>query len=219
MKHRIDADYQRMRSNDAKNLTKVAVTFHPPSFKFEYTKGNTKSKYHKKFGLADLINEPIEKNRVAKLSQEIADMLVERHNELLQISQSKIVLLIRRLLTAHINDKQLRRNPIQLSMSIKGTLAVSPLREKPQLHRHIVPISDVVVTDHKSDIHYASHSTDEKERLSEYGNLNKASDDELQAAKDEMTNVFEKYLVMPGDPEYVFDKRVDFEADEESSWD
>jgi hypothetical protein len=36
---------------------------------------------------------------------------------------------------------------------------------------------------------------------------------------DEMNKVFEKCRVLPDDDEYVYDKRIDFEPDEESSWD
>jgi hypothetical protein len=192
---------------DTKNLTRVAVTYHPPTFKFEYTKGNNKSKYHKRVELANLLNENgilMNENRVAELSRGIADTLMKRHDELHQISTNKIVQLIQRLLAAA--NGRLRETPMQINMSINtGTLAVSPLREKPQLQHPVTPIREVVVSD-KSDI-------------SEYGNLNKASDDELRAAKEEMNIAFEKRQLMPGDLEYVYDKRVDFDADEESSWD
>ena len=53
-----------------------------------------------------------------------------------------------------------------------------------------------------------------------YGNLNKASDAELDAAKGKMDKLFEANRIRKGDEGFEWDKRVDFEeGDEESSWD
>lgn len=50
--------------------------------------------------------------------------------------------------------------------------------------------------------------------------LNKATDDELTAAKRAMDASFDKAAVKPGDPTFEYDKRASFdEAVESSSWD
>jgi len=64
--------------------------------------------------------------------------------------------------------------------------------------------------------------TDEKTKkyLSSFGDLNKVSEDELSLAKEKMNDAFEKNRAKPGDNDYVWDKRAEFEeGDEESSWD
>ena len=49
--------------------------------------------------------------------------------------------------------------------------------------------------------------------------LNKVSDFRLRMAKKEMDVEFEKNLLRPGMDGYVYDKQVDFEAEEDGSWD
>lgn len=53
----------------------------------------------------------------------------------------------------------------------------------------------------------------------EYEDLNHASEEYLAKAKKEMNFLFENTLITPGDARYEYDKRIEFEADEESSWD
>ena len=54
---------------------------------------------------------------------------------------------------------------------------------------------------------------------SDGGDLNQASDDQLAIAKARMNAEFESNRVKPNDPNYVFDKRQDFEPMSDSSWD
>jgi len=49
------------------------------------------------------------------------------------------------------------------------------------------------------------------------GDLNKVSEEQLQLAKDQMEVTYQR--VQPGDANYEYDKRVDFEAESDSSWD
>ena len=59
-----------------------------------------------------------------------------------------------------------------------------------------------------------------KKYLSSFGDLNKVSEEELIKAKDQMSDAFEQNRAKPGDEEYEYDVRMDFEdGDEESSWD
>ncbi len=53
----------------------------------------------------------------------------------------------------------------------------------------------------------------------EYEDLNQASDEHVSKAKKKMNFLFEHTLITPGDARYEYDKRIEFEADEESSWD
>lgn len=52
-----------------------------------------------------------------------------------------------------------------------------------------------------------------------FGDLNKVSEEELSRAKQAMNVLFESNRVETGDDDYEFDKRVDFEAEMDSSWD
>ena len=54
---------------------------------------------------------------------------------------------------------------------------------------------------------------------SDDGDLNKASDDQLALAKARMNVDFESNRLTPNDPNYIFDKRQDFEPMSDSSWD
>ncbi|GFH53400.1 hypothetical protein CTEN210_09876 [Chaetoceros tenuissimus] len=54
---------------------------------------------------------------------------------------------------------------------------------------------------------------------SDDGDLNQASDDQLILAKAKMNVDFESNRLTPNDPDYVFDKRQDFEPMSDSSWD
>eukprot|EP00984_Skeletonema_dohrnii_P026399 scaffold15753_cov69-Skeletonema_dohrnii-CCMP3373.AAC.2 len=57
------------------------------------------------------------------------------------------------------------------------------------------------------------------QKLTKYEDLNHASEEQLSLAKKEMNVMFEHTLINPGDARYEYDKRIEFEADEESSWD
>ena len=48
-----------------------------------------------------------------------------------------------------------------------------------------------------------------------------AQDEDLNRASEEkeMNVLFEHTVIAPGDATYEYDKRIEFEADEESSWD
>jgi hypothetical protein len=52
-----------------------------------------------------------------------------------------------------------------------------------------------------------------------FGDLNRVSERELQRAKDAMSMNFDRNRVLPGDPQYEWDKRADFAPDEPSEWD
>lgn len=212
-----------MNTGSAKILTKVAVTYHPPAFKFEYSRGQARAKFHKKINLIDFVKsnmnvacsreDPVSSSILVMEPSAITEALINQYNELLQISPSKIEGLIEKLLSVNptFARAQSRRPhqdmPLQISMSIsKGYLPVTPLLERPKSRRQI--------TKEASELSSAT-----QEQLNRFGNLNQASEEELAAAKDEMNKVFEKCRVLPDDDEYVYDKRIDFEPDEESSWD
>lgn len=212
-----------MKYSLAKSLTKVAVTYNPPTFKFEYTKGTSALKFHKKVDVTSLIEENAvvsNENHVAECSQGITDVLIERYSELLQIAPAKIKCLIQRLLSESLQRKTcIGESESQINMKINtgAALSVSPLRKNPKLQRHIrnhnSQCDDVKDSDTQMDVEVTK-------RISRFGNLNGASDQDLAIAKHEMNEVFEKQQVLPSHDEYMYDKRIDFEEpDEESSWD
>lgn len=195
-----------------KSLTKVAVTYHPPTFKFEYTRGGSFAKYHKRISLVKLMNFNSEWRiaSIEEFSQEITKALVERYTELIQIPSIKIERLMSKLLSKIPNLSETYLDaPMQVNMTIsKGSLLVTPLRERPKLRRTNSVSSDAPV------------SSEEQEKLTAFGDLNKVSEQELISAKGEMTKVYEKNNVLPGDDTYIYDKRIEFHSpDEESSWD
>lgn len=207
-------------SKQSNSLTKVAVTYEPPTFKFEYIKMSTNQKYHKKVDLTTFIEggcgtSSISVTHNTELSYHITKSLIQRYSELLQIPSLRIECLIQKLIRTNpafttekdtmTTDRCIHVQPMQVNMSInKGSLLVSPLQEKSKLQRH------TAVYD----------SDQERDLLADIGDLNQASEEELAVAKGKMNEVFEKCQILPADVEYIYDKRVDFEKpDEESSWD
>ena len=224
-----------------KSLTKVAVTYHPPTFKFEYTRDGSFAKYHKRINLVKWTNFNSQ-CRIAsteEFSQEITKALVERYTELTQIPSIKIERLMSKLLSKNPNLSE--TSPMQVNMTIsKGSLLVTPLRERPKLQRTSSVSSDAPVSSEEQekltafgDLNKVSEqdlisakgemtpvSSEEQEKLTAFGDLNKVSEQDLMVAKGEMTKVYEKNNVLPGDDTYMYDKRVEFHSpDEESSWD
>lgn len=49
--------------------------------------------------------------------------------------------------------------------------------------------------------------------------LNRCSDELNQKAKAIMSQEFESKRLKPGDPDFVYDKRIDFEPTESNEWD
>ena len=57
-------------------------------------------------------------------------------------------------------------------------------------------------------------------RLEEIGDLNKASDEDVEKAKENMDHLFLENKLNPSDEKYEYDKRVSFtDQNLESSWD
>ena len=71
---------------------------------------------------------------------------------------------------------------------------------------------------HKSESHDKDCSIKNQQPLSD-NDLNKVSEEELAQAKLVMNVEFEKNQVFPSDKRYEYDKRGDFEAEMNSSWD
>lgn len=70
-----------------------------------------------------------------------------------------------------------------------------------------------------SNIFYSPTKNVSKKLASRYDDLNHASEEELTHAKKEMNVLFAHAAITPGDARYEYDKRIEFDADEESSWD
>ena len=121
-------------------MTKVAISYQPPTFKFEYTKGRRQLKYHKNVNLAtktfiqpnmsefitDLGNKmrgrknviaAMATKHIAEFSGEITNALIERYSELLQVPSTKIENLIKKLLSV---NPMLRDNTVQI-VQIEGS--------------------------------------------------------------------------------------------------
>jgi hypothetical protein len=232
-----------------KTVTKVAVTYDPPVFKFEYRKGRAKLKYHKNVDLdlaayinTFLIDEErkmhrqkdlasnVAATRITVSSREITTSLIESYDELQQVPPSKIECLIKKLLMAHQlagieEDQQAEQGHVNMTIQ-SGFLPVSPLRERPKLKRYdavherslSVSTSKVAFDPRKTESQLVSSF--QRDKLNRIGDLNRASDEDLQRAKNEMNEIFQQVQVLPGDEKYVYDRRMDFEEpDEESSWD
>jgi hypothetical protein len=200
-----------------KTVTKVAVTYDPPVFKFEYRKGRAKLKYHKNVDL-DLAAA----TRITVSSREITTSLIESYDELQQVPPSKIECLIKKLLMAHQlagieEDQQAEQGHVNMTIQ-SGFLPVSPLRERPKL-KHYDAVHETSLSVSTSKVAF-DLSSFQRDKLNRIGDLNRASDEDLQRAKNEMNEIFQQVQVLPGDEKYVYDRRMDFEEpDEESSWD
>ena len=62
-------------------------------------------------------------------------------------------------------------------------------------------------------------STDEIKSSAVEEDLNKVSEERLKQAKEEMNELYNAKRILPGEDGYEYDKRVDFQALSESSWD
>lgn len=240
-------------------IVKVAVTYDPPTFKYEYTKGPDQAKYHRVVGMADFVNlfnqhESHQTLSITDSSFKIAQFLTEKHNELNQVPLDTIQHLVGKLLSFHsqlqlqMDNAEMQEFPTNvvhndghINMTIQsGSLLLSPLKPSVKFqslctkftNNYIASITSSNMDedeDHNNKykspptplkIDMETISTQEKERLRGYGDLNKVTEKELEMAKEEMNCVFEKLQIVPGDEGYEYDKRREFgEPNEESSWD
>ncbi|KAL7522183.1 hypothetical protein ACHAWX_006872 [Stephanocyclus meneghinianus] len=259
-----------MNSMNKVTVSRVAITYQPPMFKFEYTKGGRKLKYHKNINLstrtfiqpdmsefvADLrfevrgrknVAAAAAAKRISEVSEAITNALTGSYSELLQVPPSKIENLIKKLLLVNpmLIDNSVQTGPIERSADEQvqlnrsdgtGTFSVGSLRALPtfqcrngvpnMINTSLSPSSSITEDEANEDsqdenmLEAQIVSIREREKLNGFGDLNKASEEDLQLAKNEMNEVYEKLRILPGDEEYVYDKRVDFEEPEEdSSWD
>ena len=196
-------------------VTKLALVYNPPILIVEYIKQNISKNYHhkkirfnSKFLNGDHANSP----------DSIANDLISLLPEYLgsdQVSFTQVVNLITNLITARTkkreneNDDEFQSNHFHLSSLPKQIII--PVSEK--LHHHIDSNNDHGQEDHSDCIGDLNKVVPENE------DLNKVSEEDLNEAKEKMSVMFDSNRVLPGDKEYVYDKRVEYDLISESSWD
>lgn len=178
-----------------KFITRIAITCNPPIFKFEYTKGQRRDKYHKHIRLERYVDSSLHSavNSTEKPINvsSIVTAIADRHEELRQIPQDTMEQVIEKLLT------------------IYKSYLVSELSQSVDCH-HI---------DKSSEVTSKSTAFDETGRAGYSEDLNEVGDEVLSMAKNEMNVTFQKYQILPDNDRYEYDKRVNFYPDEDSSWD
>lgn len=199
-------------------ITRIAITFNPPTFKFEYTKGRCREKYHKHVrleryfdGLSSGAQNSMERSIDA---MSIVTAITDRHDELRQVPEETMERVIGMLLSSYIS------NQCSNSDAVSG-------QSQPVECQHVdepIAIACKSKSAHEIDGAHAAPSKatvgDETDRRTErYEDLNEATDEVLSLAKHGMNVTFEKYLILPGNDRFEYDKRIDFHPDEDSSWD
>lgn len=84
---------------------------------------------------------------------------------------------------------------------------------------HVFSASTLVFGPGTGNDHAATPSVEGVKPPSSFGDLNKATDEELAAAKAKMSIVFDKKSLKPGDDGFEWDVRRDFVATESNDWD
>lgn len=187
-----------MREN--KFISKIAITSHPPTFKFEYTKGRCRNKYHKHVRLEEYFNglsigRYNDSTDRSTYVVSIVTSLLEKHDELHQVSEELMEQVIEKLLLNYISNQN----------SNNGG---KPTRSE----------ADVIACE-RSTFLLRDNTHAAQRRIEWHCNLNEAPEKVLSIAKGDMDKVFEKNFILPNSDGYKYDKRVNFHPDEDSSWD
>lgn len=267
--------------NEEKSITRIAISYNPPTFKFEYTKGPGRAKHHKNVCMEKYFNHTMSSVERTDIIS-IVEALTEKHVEFTQVPEETMERMVGKLFSGCCIPRQAanldgradvqtepptakstpcyvdNRHNMRVNMAIeRGTLTLSPLKVSKdplkvsrgldlKLYRDSFSSTQAAspqanTTIEKSGMNEMRHRNEsgstcnsipkqietnaatlpsmERERLERYGDLNRASDEELSMAKNDMNNIFEQYQVLPGDDDYKYDNRVDFQPDDESSWD
>jgi hypothetical protein len=189
---------------EKKFITRISITYNPPTFKFEYTKGRCRDKYHKHVRLERYLDgsssgahSSIERSKDA---MSIATAIANRHEELRQVPEETMERVIEKLLTSHKSGQDLYSNVIS-----------------EQSHHEFSVIASGSKPAHELDDAQANEEIEG--RVERCEDLNEVSDELLSMAKKDMNVTFEKFLILPENERYEYDKRIDFHPDEDSSWD
>jgi hypothetical protein len=189
---------------EKKFITRIAIIYNPPTFKFEHTKGRCRDKYHKHVRLERYLDgsssgahNSIERSKDAI---SIVTAMAGRHEELRQVPEETMERVIEKLLTSHKS----------------GLESYSDVASE-QSHHEFSVIASGSKPAHELDD--AQANEDIEGRVQRYEDLNEVSDEILSMAKKDMNVTFEKFLMLPENERYEYDKRIDFHPDEDSSWD
>ncbi len=204
---------------------------------FEYTKADRK--FHKLVDIQGLFND----DSINLTHEHVVRVIIEKHNVLEQVPMEKIEVLIYRLICNMNNNLKRSKTTGNGRLINDGSnhsdSCVEVTRDEssatsPAASRKFHLTDASKKSNHDKGIKSSSQPEKipmvnktissvlklGKEHLSITGDLNKVSTEELLRAKGKMNEAFELAKVMPGDTNYEYDKRVDFEEpDEESSWD
>lgn len=203
MNGRVQASFMNTMT-EKKFITRIAITYNPPTFKFEYTKGRCRDKYHKHVRLERYLDgsssgahNSMERSKDA---MSIVTAMADRHEELRQVPEETMERVIEKLLTSHKS----------------GLESYSDVASDQSRHEFSVIASGSKPAHELDD---AQANEDFEGRVQIYEDLNEVSDEMLSMAKKDMNVTFEKFLILPKNERYEYDKRIDFHPDEDSSWD
>jgi len=202
---------------EKKFITRIAITFNPPTFKFEYTKGRCREKFHKHVRLERYVDGSSSgaHNSVERSidAMSIVTAITDRHEELRQVPEETMERVIGKLLLCYMSNQS------------SNSYAVSVQSQSVECQHVDESNANACESEpaHKLDDTHAplkAAAFGETDRRSEsYEDLNEATDEVLSKAKHDMSVTFEKYLILPGNDRYEYDKRMDFHPEEDSSWD
>lgn len=226
-------------------VSKLAIVYSPPTLIVEYVRehhssgesdlcddngdflttprslnnaNDEKKYYHRKieFKAQHLRNTETNPDNVARELQDHFPMLLGEH----QINLDKVVDLLRKLITTVRVQQQSNSKEV----SLQSNTAVSSMSKctnydidgDHRINEHNKMAANYIASPHTSN---GVHEHVMLNAIESLGDLNKVSEQQLLLAKEKMNVVFDSNRILPGEEGYQYDKRVDYDAISDSSWD
>ena len=115
---------------EKKLITRIAITYNPPIFKFEYTKGQGRDKYHKYIRLERYIDgssgSAVNSTERPTNAMSIVTGIADRHEELRQVPEETMERVIEKLLTIYESNLVLEQAQSVDSQHIDESSEVTP---------------------------------------------------------------------------------------------
>ena len=189
---------------------RFALNYNPPQIIIEYLTPSTGKLYHHKMRLHKFTYD--------KSTTDVLKQLYDRHGIYLdkkKIKQKQIEKLIEKLKVNHKSNKlaSTKDETNTNSQLPPATTTTTPVTKEVENNINKNESTNNNNDDDDDEYGYEDFIDDEED-------LNKLDDDELNERKSKMDTYYEKNIIKVGDPNYVYDKRQEFNQDEYAAeWD